>query len=342
MKSFILLFSLSILVTGCKHQKDPYESISATNTTMENEHPGKALMEKNCYLCHSPSADHDNRIAPPMIAIKKHYINSSTTKDEFKKAMQAWIKNPLDSMAKMRGAVRRFGLMPKAFYPEETIDQISEYLYDYEIEQPDWFEDHTNKTKRKQQGKKGNNQKHGNGKGKQKQMRQQMGHQTESDKARGLRYALGTKAVLGQNLMSKIQKEGTLGALSFCNERAYPLTDSMATHFKASIKRVSDNPRNPQNKANPKELNYIKIFEAQLANNMEIEPLTEEQEGMVHVYYPITTNSMCLQCHGQPQQDIQPATLDRLKQLYPEDKAVGYKVNDVRGIWHITFDKTYN
>ncbi|MCF7568485.1 hypothetical protein L3X37_08925 [Sabulilitoribacter arenilitoris] len=38
-------------------------------------------METNCYLCHSPSVNHGNRIAPPMIAIKKHYIDDATQKN---------------------------------------------------------------------------------------------------------------------------------------------------------------------------------------------------------------------------------------------------------------------
>ena len=70
----------------------------------------------------------------------------------------------------------------------------------------------------------------------------------------GLEYALGTKKVLGKNLMESIQKKGTLEALVFCNHRAIPLTDSMSTKFNASIKRVSDNNRNPNNKANKEEL----------------------------------------------------------------------------------------
>lgn len=43
---------------------------------------------------------------------------------------------------------------------------------------------------------------------------------------RGVKYAMNTQAVLGKNLMQAIQETGTSGALSFCNEKAYPLTDS--------------------------------------------------------------------------------------------------------------------
>ena len=48
---------------------------------------------------------------------------------------------------------------------------------------------------------------------------------------------------------------------------------------------------------------------------------------------------MCLQCHGKPNQDIKRPTLNSLANLYPEDKATGYSINQVRGIWSISFDK---
>lgn len=155
----------------------------------------------------------------------------------------------------------------------------------------------------------------------------------------GLSYALGTKKVLGKNLMGTIQKKGTLEALTFCNHKAYPLTDSMSVNFNANIRRVSDRPRNPKNTANDKELEMIGKFKKMIADNSEINPITEEKEGKIHFYYPITTNAMCLQCHGKPNEQIKPATLDKLAELYPTDQAQGYDINQVRGIWSIEFEK---
>ena len=74
---------------------------------------------------------------------------------------------------------------------------------------------------------------------------------------KGKMYAQTTQKVLGKNLMLNIQKNGPLGAVAFCNEKAYPLTDSMAIVHNAKIKRVSDKPRNQNNKASKKELEYI-------------------------------------------------------------------------------------
>ncbi|MCT4629981.1 DUF3365 domain-containing protein [Winogradskyella sp.] len=334
-RSFIIII-LSVFIFSCNDSKD--KNISSFDKQLEaNNHPGKKLMETNCYVCHSPTASHDDRIGPPMIAIKKHYIDEKTTKKEFIVSMQSWIKNPNEADAKMRGAVKRFGVMPKQGYPEETIAKIADYMFDFDIDKPEWFDEHFNEEHGKNHGK---GMRHGKGKGKRKHKEQANTNLEDLPYGeRGLKYALSTKAVLGKNLMGTIQKEGTLAALNFCNERAYPLTDSMAVVLNASIKRVSDKPRNQKNKANTSELKHIETFKTQLANKQEMHPIVNETNDEVTVYYPITTNSMCLQCHGKPEANIKPEVLKTLTLLYPEDKAKGYTENQVRGIWNVSFKK---
>ena len=334
----ILLLSLS-----CNHSKTLEQDYS--QVIIENNektiHPGKKLMETNCYVCHNPETAHVNRIAPPMVAVKMHYKSENTTKKEFISDFQDWIKNPTEENAKMYGAVRKFGVMPKTPYPEETISLIAEYIFDNDIEKPEWFDSHQGEGN-------GMNRGNGNGNGKRKGMMQGKGKNKESfgftkqDKSFseiGLHYALSTKKELGRNLMGTIQKKGTIEALKFCNEKAYPLTDSMSTQHNAIIKRVSDKPRNIENKANALEQAYINDFKKTVLKGEEVLPITVERGEEVQFYYPIVTNSMCLQCHGKVGEQIDKDSYKTIKALYPEDKAIGYDVNNVRGIWSITFNK---
>ena len=154
----------------------------------------------------------------------------------------------------------------------------------------------------------------------------------------GMEYATTTQKILGKNLMEKIQQGGANEALAFCNIQAIPLTDSMAVKYNATIKRVSDKNRNSSNQANPEELKYIKKFKTNLLSDNDLELLVVEKEDKVHFYYPITTNAMCLQCHGKPQ-NIKPEVMLNINKLYPNDLATGYSENEVRGIWSIAFDK---
>jgi len=163
--------------------------------------------------------------------------------------------------------------------------------------------------------------------------------ENSSNTEKGLKFALNTQAVLGKNLMGKIQKEGTLAALKFCNIKAYPLTDSMAVVHNTTIKRVSDKPRNPNNIATEKENEYIKIFKNDAKQNKDSQPIVVENDTNVEVYYPIVTNGMCLKCHGNLKADIEQKTFEEIIKLYPNDKAIGYTINEVRGIWNVSFSK---
>lgn len=311
MRTIILVFAVSFFVS-CQTSEKPNYSKTSKDSLDIKEHPGKKLMEHNCYVCHSPSATHENRIAPPMIAVKQHYVTSKTTKDEFKLAFQNWIDNPTAENSKMPGALKKFGLMPKTPYPKETIELIADYMFDNEIEKPKGFD-------------------------KQHQKGENTNKKALTNKELGLNYTMSTQAVLGKNLMSTIQKDGTIAALKFCNEQAYPLTDSMAVHHNATIKRVSDKPRNLGNLANLKEKEYIEIFKKDVVENKESEPIIVENNGIINFYYPIKTNGACLQCHGKPNVNIQKNTLAEILKLYPKDKATGYDANEVRGIWSISF-----
>ncbi|MBS9462598.1 DUF3365 domain-containing protein [Flagellimonas sp. 389] len=326
----LLLFGLFV-VFGCKDRAaEKYGAVpletKKVELTSSKIHSGKKLMENQCHLCHSPTAsEKEGRIGPPMVAIKAHYIDESTTKEAFIQSIWSFLEQPSEENAKLRGAVRRFGVMPYQSFKKEDIEQIGEYLYEYEIEEPSWFKKHwENNPNRKPYINKG---------------KKIYSNDTLSKEDIGLEYALSTKKILGKNLMGTIQKKGTLEALAFCNERAYPLTDSMAYTHKALIKRVSDKPRNPKNLANAIELEKIEYYKRVLASGESIIPIVESQDEVNHFYYPIVTNSMCLQCHGVPKQQIKPEVLTVLKDLYPKDMAQGYDVNQVRGIWSIVFEE---
>lgn len=340
MRYLYLGLAILIFTLGCKDKvQETYTTSQVIDSRVKhNEHPGKKLMEMYCYVCHNPTTDHDNRIAPPMEAIKRHYMSQDTSKENFIASMLEWVKNPIEDKAKMPGAVRRFGVMPKAIYPEDDVRKIAEYVYSFDIEQPSWFEAHYNQEHGKGSGNgRGNNK--GQGKGKQKHgLGQGKNNQTNYGDL-GLKVAMTTKQELGKNLIGTIQREGTLEALKFCNIKAYPLTDSMAVVHNALIKRVSDKPRNPKNQANSVEIAQIEAFKWLLKEEKEINPITIDYGEKIQFYYPIITNSMCLQCHGSKKTDIKEETYKTLKGLYPDDKATGYEVNNVRGIWSITLNK---
>ncbi len=156
---------------------------------------------------------------------------------------------------------------------------------------------------------------------------------------KGKEIALTTKKALGKNLIGQLSSNGATAALSFCNLKAFPITDSMKMALRADISRKTDKPRNPGNRAQGEESDYIRAMKEQLSKGKQPSPVIKEVNGKMVGYYPIITNKMCLQCHGSPVKDIKPGTLERIKELYPQDKATGYSANQLRGIWVIEMNK---
>ena len=144
-------------------------------------------------------------------------------------------------------------------------------------------------------------------------------------------YAAEAQQLLGSQLKQKIAEGGAENALEFCNINAIPLTDSISKKYSVTIKRVSDKYRNPDNAANAAELAVITTYKAMLAEGKMPKGLLKDN----HYYAPIVTNAMCLQCHGTPGKELAEKTHQKIKSLYPDDKATGYGVDELRGIFSI-------
>lgn len=141
-------------------------------------------------------------------------------------------------------------------------------------------------------------------------------------------YATETKKLLMKNVAEQMQKVGPESALEFCNIEAMPLTKSMSDKHGLVISRVSDKNRNPNNIANAEELKLIKQYKKQLLAGELLKPVRTE----THYYEPLVTNVMCLQCHGELGKNVQPKVATKIAELYPNDLALGYKQNEVRGL----------
>lgn len=164
--------------------------------------------------------------------------------------------------------------------------------------------------------------------------------QIKSPLETGQEMAMKTKAILGKYLVTAIQDKGAEGAIEFCSTRAIHITDSMSTVLGSRIKRVAERNRNPVNVASTDELAYINEIKASLARKEKPKPQLKENPETYTAYYPILTDQLCLQCHGDKKTDIKPVTFSTINRLYPDDKATGFKLNELRGIWVIQMKKT--
>lgn len=143
--------------------------------------------------------------------------------------------------------------------------------------------------------------------------------------------------VLLQNVAAAIQKGGTEYAVDFCHVKAIPITDSLSKEVRMSIQRISDKNRNPENNLDTE--TDRSVFDEFKKKQELVDTLFKAKSQ--YVYYKRINLAMptCMKCHGNPTTDIEEKTLQKIQSLYPNDKAIGYKLNDFRGLWKIEINK---
>jgi cytochrome c553 len=305
-----------VLLASCSNSQ-PKQQTQTVVEAKADISKGFQSLQQNCFSCHSPNAAIQEKVAPTMAEIKLAYLQHDSTEAGFKTAMVNFLSAPTTEASLMPDAVKQYNLMPKMGFDEAQLNNIAAYIYQSTIEKPEWFAQvlPTEKVKHAADPS-----------------------QLTYDEL-GLSYALQTKAILGKNLLNAINTKGTDGAVDFCSTKAYPLTDSMAQVLHANIKRVSDKNRNPKNAANELELKYISQAKDLLSKGEKIKPQVQEINGKMVGYYPIMSDKMCLQCHGQPKTQVLQTTLSKIETIYPSDKALGYDLNQLRGIWVVEMNK---
>lgn len=156
---------------------------------------------------------------------------------------------------------------------------------------------------------------------------------------KGSEIAGKAQQVLLSNVSEAIKREGVPGAVAFCNLNAAQLTDSMGKNLDiSSITRLSDKNRNQKN-ALHKDLDQKawEIIQTKMQDANAKEKNTILQDKNQVYYYQAIAIGMptCLSCHGSKESEIAMETQKILNEKYPQDKAFGYKMGDLRGMWKI-------
>jgi len=140
-----------------------------------------------------------------------------------------------------------------------------------------------------------------------------------------------------KNVSAAIREGGTAYAVGFCNIMAIPITDSISEAHRVSISRITDRTRNPENRLRTE--NDKTVFDSFKENNNLIDSLLTENNKIVYYKRISTEMPACIKCHGNPETDIEPAALAKIKTLYPNDQAINYSMNEFRGLWRIEKNK---
>ncbi|HEX8988340.1 MAG TPA: DUF3365 domain-containing protein [Rhodocyclaceae bacterium] len=137
-------------------------------------------------------------------------------------------------------------------------------------------------------------------------------------------------------MQDEIAKGGPVGAISTCRDKAPAMAKSLSEATGMQIRRVSLKNRNPKAAPDAWEREMLEEFDRRAAageNPATLEAaatVVEDGKPVRRYMKALPTQELCLMCHGTSDtigQDV----AGKLKELYPDDKAVGYHAKEVRG-----------
>jgi len=136
---------------------------------------------------------------------------------------------------------------------------------------------------------------------------------------------------LGGKLKKELKTNGPVAALKYCSTNAYTLTQQVSDKYKKmSVKRISLKPRNPANTPSKDEAVILQAMQDMQKVGVRPKKVIQEKDGKIYVYKPLLIGKKaCLICHGDLSK--RPKLAQAIKEIYPNDKATGYKMGDLRG-----------
>lgn len=139
-----------------------------------------------------------------------------------------------------------------------------------------------------------------------------------------------------QVLSEEIAKGGVASAVGVCNEKAPQMAKAASEQSGWTLRRVSLRNRNPKAVPDAWERAALEEFDRRAAAGeapamLEKSALVEESGRKEFRYMKaLPVQQVCLACHGAA--DAMPAdAAARIRALYPDDKAVGYSLGQIRG-----------
>lgn len=138
-------------------------------------------------------------------------------------------------------------------------------------------------------------------------------------------------ATLKGELEAAIKEGGPVKALDVCHTRAPEIAKSVSAEQGLQVSRVSLKNRNSeQGVPNVWQTEVLHQFESRQAAGEDPATLvySEVVGDEFRFMKAIPTANVCLTCHGT---NIAPEVSAKLAELYPDDKATGFKEGDLRG-----------
>jgi cytochrome c553 len=139
--NLIIVLTLGLVfATSCN---TPKKDKTTDVAIIKSDSIAKNLLELKCMLCHNTAGKTEEQmIAPPFFAVRRQYLRFSMDEQDFKSSMRNYVLEPQADKAMMKGAIDKFGAMPKQDFDEKELEQIIDYIYKNPFPKPAWFDAH--------------------------------------------------------------------------------------------------------------------------------------------------------------------------------------------------------
>lgn len=157
----------------------------------------------------------------------------------------------------------------------------------------------------------------------------------ESSRAAVIKFA----SELKDELMGALFTGGATAAIEICSKKAPEIAAQISKETGFKVRRTSLKIRNEANAPDEWELKTLQSFEKRLAEGedptaMEFSEVVEANGVKLYRYMKsIATKPPCFNCHGY---EMSQEVAEKIKSTYPNDKAVGYELGQIRGAYSIT------
>ncbi len=144
-------------------------------------------------------------------------------------------------------------------------------------------------------------------------------------------------STLKAELLKAVEEKGAPHAISVCSVKAPEIAAKTSAASGWTVARSSHKLRNPGNEPDAYTAAVIEEFltrqaAGEKADDLAKAAIVDDENGKTfRLVMAIPTGKLCLNCHGGD--EIKPAVAAKLAELYPKDRARGFKVGEMRGVF---------
>lgn len=152
------------------------------------------------------------------------------------------------------------------------------------------------------------------------------------EEARGITQQF--QQTLKQELQAAIKTGGLKKAVDVCSLRAPEIAEKMADETGWTIGRTSLKTRHQNNRPTAQEKAVLDEFVSRKSAGEDLAEMEWWQQQGTSIMYmkAIPMQGLCLSCHGIT---VETSLKNHIKELYPRDTAMGFKIGEIRGAFSL-------